>query len=169
MSDWKGYGDRYTAGPSSAFGAGFKAILVLMVAATLLGILGKGCGWFSEAAQVAREEFGPRELLRKYEWFKDAAAQLDKKRADMKVYDARLGALAEAYKGKSRGEWPRDDREQSSIWMSEAAGIRASYNTLAADYNAQMAKFNWRFCEAGRLPEGASEPLPREFKPYEEK
>ena len=33
-------------------------------------------GWVGEAAQVAREEGGPRELLRKYEWFKDAAAQV---------------------------------------------------------------------------------------------
>jgi hypothetical protein len=33
-------------------------------------------GWFGEAATVAREELGPRALLKKYAWFKDAAASI---------------------------------------------------------------------------------------------
>jgi hypothetical protein len=45
-------------------------------------------------------------------------------------------------------------------------GIKASYRTLAAEYNAAMAKFNYRFANAGDLPEGATEPLPREFATY---
>ena len=52
------------------------------------------------------------------------------------------------------------------IWHSEVAGIKASYNSLAAEYNSQMAKFNWQFCNAGTLPQGATEVLPREHKPY---
>ena len=39
---------------------------------------------------------------------------------------------------------------------------------LAAEYNAQMAKFNWAFTNQGKLPAGATEVLPREFKPYTE-
>ena len=66
-------------------------------------------------------------------------------------------------------QWPREDREQFNLWEQEVAGIKASYNMLAADYNAQMAKFNWAFAERGKLPEGATDPLPREYKPYEEK
>lgn len=123
-------------------------------------------GLFGEAAAVAREEFGPREALRKYEWFKDAAASLDKKLADLTVYESRMSSLASAYDGQPRSAWAREDREQHSIWSSECAGVAASYNGLAAEYNAQMAKFNWRFAEAGRLPQGAATPLPREFKPY---
>jgi hypothetical protein len=147
----------------------FKVFAALFIVGMPLGIVGHVLGWFGEAATVVREEFGPREALRKYEWFKDAAAQLEKKQADMKVYDGRLKSLGDAYPGKSRGEWAREDREQWSIWQSEAAGVRASFNTLAAEYNAQMAKFNWRFAEGGRLPDGSSSPLPREFKSYEEK
>lgn len=123
-------------------------------------------GWFGEAAQVAREEFGPRAALQKYEWFKDASAQLDKKQADIKVYQSRVTAMDEMYKDTSRKEWPREDRSQYNIWLSEVAGVKASYNGLAAEYNAQMKKFNWRFANAGDLPEGATEPLPREYKPY---
>lgn len=143
------------------FGIGLASIMVV-------GSCGYVMGWFAETAQVVQEEFGPREALRKYEWFKDAAAALDKKRADLTIYEARFQSLENAYKGQPRSAWARDDREQWSIWQSEAAGVKASYNTLAADYNAQMAKFNWAFAEAGRLPRGAAEPLPREFKPYME-
>jgi hypothetical protein len=50
---------------------------------------------------------------------------------------------------------------------SEVAGVKASYNSLAAEYNANMVKVHWAFCNAGDLPAGAAEALPREYKPYE--
>jgi hypothetical protein len=56
--------------------------------------------------------------------------------------------------------------ERLSIWQSEVAGVKASYNLLAADYNSAMSKFNYAFCNVGKLPQGAVEPLPREYKPY---
>lgn len=139
---------------------------MLLVCFFLLGSVVYSLGWFTETAQVVRKEFGPREMLRKYEWFKDAAAQLDKKNADIIVYDSRLKALVADYEGMRRNEWARDDREQSSLWSTEVAGIKASFNMLAADYNSQIAKFNWSFANAGQLPKGATEPLPREFKGY---
>ena len=120
----------------------------------------------SRAAAVVEQQLDPAELLRKYEWFKEAAAALDKKQADVKVYDARRLAMAKGYEGVPRQDWPRDDREQYNLWESEVAGIKASYNALAAEYNASMAKVNWRFCNVGQLPRGAETPLPREFKPY---
>ena len=122
----------------------------------------------NEAADVAHEEFGPRELLRKYEWFKDASAKLDKKKADIKVYKNRLKTLADTYEGEKRKDWAKEDREQYNQISAEIAGVQASYNTLAAEYNAQMAKFNWQFANAGKLPEGATDPLPKEYKPYTE-
>ena len=140
-------------------------LLVLFVLCLILLQFIRGC---NEAADVAHEEFGPRELLRKYEWFKDASAQLDKKKADIKVYESRLSTMNETYEGVKRSEWPKEDREQFNLWTSEVAGVRASYNTLAADYNSQMSKFNWAFTNAGQLPQGATETLPREYKSYEE-
>lgn len=120
----------------------------------------------NSVAAVAVQEFSPQVLLEKYEWFKDAAAALDKKRADIGVYQTRVSAMQKTYGDAPRREWARDDREQLSIWQSEVVGIKASYNQLAAEYNAQMAKFNWRFTEVGSLPRGATVPLPREYKPY---
>lgn len=132
----------------------------------IFGIVGMFTGAANNAAQVARKEFYPDALLRKYEWFKDASAQLDKKLADLKVYETREASLKTQYVGLKRSEWAREDREQQSIWSSERAGVAASYNALAAEYNAQMSKFNWRFTNVGDLPPGASMPLPRSYKPY---
>lgn len=149
----------------------FALLVVLMVVGTGLAIVGTALGLFGgavdNAAKVVKQEFYPEALLKKYEWFKDASAALDKKQADMAVYDKRLSDLVAAYKGVSRKDWPRDDREQYSIWSSEAAGIRASYNQLAAEYNSEMSKFNWRFANVGDVPPGGK-PLPREYRPYQE-
>jgi len=144
---------------------GVKIIMLMFAFSIVVGVVGYGLGWFQEAAQVAKEEFGPRAMLQKYEWFKDAAAQLNKKQADIKVYQSRLSSMKSDYEGTKRKDWDRTDKEQFSLWQTEVAGVTASYNGLAAKYNAQMAKFNWRFANAGDLPQGATEPLPREFKP----
>ncbi|HLC98922.1 MAG TPA: hypothetical protein VJC00_02845 [Candidatus Nanoarchaeia archaeon] len=145
---------------------GFKIVLIVLIVFVGLSILGFVLGWFGEAAKVTQEEFGPDAMLQKYEWFKDTAAQLEKKKADITVYEGRMKAMDQTYKDLRRDKWPREDREQYNVWVSEVAGVKASYNSLAADYNAQMAKFNWRFANTGELPKGATEPLPREFKPY---
>jgi two-component SAPR family response regulator len=108
-------------------------------------------------------------VLDKYTWLKDAHAQLEKKQADIKVYGERTKSLEGAYDGKPRSAWAREDREQWSTWQSEVAGVKASYNDLAARYNAKMAEVQWRFTNVGTLPQGATEPLPREYAAYEEK
>ena len=129
-------------------------------------IAGPVCGWIGEAADVTREELGPRALLKKYEWFKDALAQLDKKKADIGVYGTRLKSLETAYEGVPRKDWPRTDLDHWSQWHSEVAGTKSSYNSLAAEYNSQMSKANWRFTNAGSLPKGADVVLPREVRAY---
>ena len=114
------------------------------------------------------DEFKPGELLRKYEWFKDASSQCEQKLATLKTYESRFDNLKGAYGEDSlkRKNWERADIEQWNVWQSEYLGVKASYNDLAAQYNAAMVKFNYRFCNAGDLPQGAEYPLPREFKPY---
>lgn len=142
----------------------FILITVLNIAGCLIGLVG-GAG--DNAAKVVKQEFYPDALLRKYEYFKDVSAALDKKQADIRIYEVKFNLLASEYKGVPRRQWAREDREQWAMWASEVAGIKASYNTLAAEYNAQMSKFNWRFTNVGDLPPGAVTPLPREVKPYE--
>ena len=160
--EYVGVGKRqswWTAGKVLGF------VVVLCVLGVGINIVGSAAGWFNEGVAVVREEFGPREMLRKYEWFKDVASQLDRKRADISLFEARVLVFEEL--GPRTG-WDRTDKEQYAQNIAELTGVRSSYNDLAAEYNAQMVKFNWSFAEAGKLPEGATDPLPREFKPYEE-
>lgn len=117
----------------------------------------------SQAIDVAAEQFGPRELLRKYESFKDMAAQLDKYKADITVYESRLSSA------EKRGGKDRASIEALSLIESELTGIKLAYNSLAAEYNSNMSKFNYRFTNVGDLPSGATEPLPREFRAYLDK
>jgi hypothetical protein len=126
------------------------------------------CGAIDNAASVAKKELYPDALLKKYEWFKNASAELDKKQADVSIYAAKIKSMRTDYQGQKRSTWDRTDKETFSIWEQELAGIRASYNSLSAEYNAQMAKINWAFCNIGKCPPGATNPLPREYKPYEE-
>jgi hypothetical protein len=144
----------------------FAALVGLAAISIVASFLGIFTGGAADAAKVVKQEIYPTALLKKYEWFKDASAALDKKRADIGVYTTRLTALEKAYEGQRRSAWPRDDREQYSIWQSELSGVKASYNSLAADYNAQMSKINWAFANVGQVPPSES-PLPREYKPYE--
>lgn len=122
--------------------------------------------WLTESGQVAREEFNPRVALRKYQWFKDAAAELDRKRADISVSQKSLDALEKSYAGTKRADWAESDRAELAQLTAELNGLRSSYNDLASQYNAAMAKANYAFANVGQLPQGAKEPLPREFKAY---
>ena len=150
-------------------GVGCFAIGCIGVILIALPIVGCAAGWFGEANRVAREQVGPAALLKKYEWFKDQAAALDKSQADIGIYEARVKAIESAYVGKDRKDWPRDERESHRQAQAELVGMKANYNRLASEYNAAMAKENYRFANAGELPEGASKPLPREFRTYQEK
>ena len=135
-----------------------------LVAALSSSACGYACGFVGNADRVLQQEFNPTVMRDRYVWFKDASAALDKKIADISVYRGRLTRLREDYPNVR--EMPRDVREQRAIWESELSGIKASYNSLAAEYNSAHAKINWAFLDVGNLPAGASQPLPREYKPY---
>ena len=139
--------------------------LCILVAYFALRVIGGALGWFDEAITIVQQEVAPAVLQKKYEWFKDSAASLDAKKADISVYESRFKAI-----GGTVGACPqgvdRVSREQCMVWVQEVSGIVASYNSSAAEYNSEMSKWNWRFTNVGQLPQGATEPLPREFKPY---
>lgn len=117
--------------------------------------------WFAgRAIDVAKQQVDPAELLRKYELFKDESAQLDAKLASIKIKKQQIASI------KTMANMDRTNREQLMIWQQELGGMEYSFNQLAADYNAQMAKINYAFCNVGQLPQGATEPLPRAYKPY---
>jgi hypothetical protein len=148
----------------------FGALMLVGILSVIFAVTCRTCNtavkMVDNAQKTVYEQFKPEELLRKYEWFKDASSQLDQKLATLKVYENKFNDLKQQYNNVPRNKWGSDDREQYNIWQSEQAGISASYNDLAAQYNSAMSKFNYRFCNKGDLPQGATEPLPREYKPY---
>ena len=150
----------------SMFWPVLRVVGLFMVFLFAVGVFGNVLGWFGEAQQVVSEEFGPRAMLQKYEWFKDAKAQLEQKIATVDTLQVRITGLEGDYAGVSRRLWPRDDRQLHGQMTAEVAGVKASFNILAAEYNAEMAKINWAFANVGQLPRGAADPLPREFAPY---
>lgn len=163
---WQSWQDAYDKGPEAVAmkGCGFIVFIVIPILVVLGGI-GYVGGWFSEAGRVAKQELGPAAILRKYEWFKDAAAALDAKAASIQVYRKRFDNLKSAYAGAARSAWSREDREQSNLWEQELAGIKSSYNRLAAEFNAAHAKIHWAFADLGNVPQGGKV-LPREFREY---
>lgn len=145
---------------------GMKIIFIVMALGCFGAALSYSLGWFSDAAQVTKKEFSPSALLTKYEWFKDVSAQLDAKRMNIENAQARIKSMEDGYAGTPRNQWVRADVEQYNLWQNEVSGLKANYNNLAAQYNAAMAKFNYRFTNVGDLPQGATEVLPREVRPY---
>ena len=142
---------------------GFFVGLGICICVLMLGV---GCwvldtaSWFvGRSVDVAKQQLDPAELLRKYELFKDESASLD----------AKLASIHSKQKAIDRVRampMDRTNREQLMVWEQEFEGMKYSYNQLASDYNAQMAKINYRFCNVGELPQGATTALPREYKPY---
>jgi len=141
-------------------------VLLGILSFPLLWVGAHACGWVGEAATVAREEFGPRALLQKYEEFKNLHASLSSKKASIDVLDAGIAQFQKDYDGVPKKDWPRDERQQFSQDRKAVEGLKLVFNIGAAQYNAAMTKFNYAFCNAGTLPQGASEPLPREYVTY---
>jgi hypothetical protein len=144
--------------------AGIATLVIIAIIVVM--VFGFVFSWCGNAADTAFKEFSPSALLAKYMWFKEVSAQLDKKIADIQVFQGRVDAMTKSYGDTPRNQWMRTDAEQMNIWMSEVAGVKASFNELAAQYNAKMAEINWRFTNVGDLPQGQTQVLPREYKPY---
>ena len=88
----------------------------------------------NDTAQVAQKEFSTSALLKKYEYFKDLSSAIDKKRADISVYQEELSSMKVEDK---------DDKFYYQQRKSELIGIVSIYNGLVSDYNSQMSKFNY--------------------------
>lgn len=140
--------------------------LLLLAIVMLCSVALTSCRYATDASDTLYKETKVSTLLKKYEYFKDVAAALDAKIASIGILEGKVAQMKKDYAGKPRSEWAREDREQNNLNQEELAGLKMSYNTLCGDYNAQMSKMNWAFCNVGTLPEGATKPLPRDFKPY---
>lgn len=134
-----------------------KGFAIFIIAFIIFLIVGFSCGMCSDAAKTVYQEYKPSTLLKKYEYFKDLSAAIDKKRADIEMYHSEINS----YKIVDK-----EDKIYIQQRKAELIGIIAMHNQLCSEYNSAMSKFNYRFTNRGDLPESNLEPLPREIKPY---
>lgn len=125
-----------------------------IILAALIAILVTGC-W--DGVKTAHKEFKPSALLKKYEHFKDLSSAIDKKRADIEMYQSEISTMTVSDK---------EDKYYLQQRKSELIGIISQHNNLCSEYNALMVKFNYNFTNRGDMPATNLEPLPREYKPY---
>jgi hypothetical protein len=107
-----------------------------------------------DATNVVEKEYSPSALLKKYEYFKDLSSAIDEKRATIDVYESQLSGVKD------------HESFQYQQTQAEMMGLISMHNSLCAEYNSAMSKFNYAFCNKGDLPASNLEPLPREIKPY---
>ena len=87
--------------------SGFRGTLFVVVAGIAsISTIGYVLSGIGETAQVAKEEFGARASLKKYEWFKDAAASIAKQKVNVVEYQARIESFESDYEGVKKSEWP---------------------------------------------------------------
>lgn len=128
--------------------------LLLIITSILLLV---SCRYVEDAQDTTFNEFKASALLKKYEYFKDLSAGIDKKRAEIDLYTNEL---------KSMKVEDKEDKFYYQQRKSELLGLISIHNELCAQYNSAMSKFNYRFTNTGDLPDGGVDPLPREIKPY---
>ena len=109
-------------------------------------------GWFSEAVTVAKQEFGATAALKKYEWFKTVSSTLDEKKNTIQVYESNIDQMKIDYADTPRPKWEDVDKLQYNQWVTEVSGLKANYNDIVKDYNAQSSKFNWSAFNTTELP-----------------
>jgi hypothetical protein len=151
-----------------------KRLLTTASIALLLGVSAfsmQGCNYAHETGSVIRREVAPAVLQKRYNDFKDILASLDSIKADIEAYQSKLKSIKEEQVNASGdaiplSQWPQDIRFDYSQTKNELLGKIQAYNLLAARYNADMAKAQYAFTNVGQLPQGASEPLPREVRAY---
>jgi len=111
-----------------------KWLGVIIVISAILFVV----GIFGETAQVAKDEFGAKASLKKYEWFINTSNEIDKLSSDIKIYENKQLMCSNRIKDRIASE-------QCMLWLQEVAGIKSAYNDVVSEYNSASSKFNWEF------------------------
>lgn len=134
----------------SEFGFFFKLGAAILILVSLLVALSWALGWIGDAGVVAKDEFGPKAALTKYEWFVDQAAFIQKADADIELYTQRVSEVESRYVstyGADKSKWLPSTQALYShdiqTVQADLTAIKSNRNSLVRDYNAQSSKFNW--------------------------
>jgi len=126
-------------------GKTLKYILLLGLGLVLIGI---PMGWFGQAAEVAKDEFGPKAALEKYEWFIDQAKNIEKMSQDVVLFEERASQVETKFSSYGKKtEWTLDVRmlynEEIKQAQNDVLAVKSQRNGLVREYNAASSKFNW--------------------------
>lgn len=132
-------------------------VLSLLAIVLTITTCNTSCNMTNDAAKTIEDQYKASALLKKYEYFKDLSGGIDKKDADIQMYQNEISTMKVVDK---------EDKFYVQQRKSELMGIISVRNQMCADYNIAMSKFNYSFCNKGTLPQTNLEPLPREYKPY---
>lgn len=119
-----------------------------------------------QATDVVIDEYGPEAINRKYQWLREARESLDQKQANIEVRSTVLRELEEGYGDIPRSQWDRTDKAEYSLARSELTGAQQSYNSLAAQYNAEIKKVTTGIAQAGIEPPVGFDGLPTRYAVY---
>lgn len=139
--------------------------ITLVCLTTASSIIGTCSRVVSDTASTVYNEVKPQSLLNKYTEFKNIHARLSAMQSTIETLETTRKSTIETY-GSDASKYPRDVRQDLASAAQEIAGTKAAFNRLASEYNANLAKINYRFCNVGDLPAGAVDPLPREYITY---
>lgn len=154
-SSASGWEKRLEADPEGSFKSiAWKLVFFAIAVVVVVSVIGYGLGWFSEAARVAQEEFGPRAALQKYEWFINQAASIEKMDKDVVMFDGRVKSVDAQYKtyGDDRAKWPphiaiQFNRERQQA-REDLIAVASQRNNLVREYNSASEKFNWKLFQS---------------------
>lgn len=143
-----------------------KIITWIVGLSIVLGSVGYVLGWFSDTAQVAKDEFGPKAAMQKYEWFIDQANRIQKMDQDIINLRSKKESVSTQFEtdyGKKK-DWDvitkATYQKEINLATEQLNTTIAQRNGLAADYNAASEKFNWRgFKTDARKPVETFTPL----------
>ncbi len=117
-------------------------IVFLVIVAAIVFVIGVYVlDWFGEATDVAKEEFGPRAALKKYEWFKNKSNSLSAAEKTIRITDGALTDFKES--AGPRDKWTFEDKDEYSRLSTDLRGQKAHFEQLKAEYRAACEKVNW--------------------------
>ncbi len=122
------------------------------------GIVG---GFVGGAMDVVQQEFNPQEIQRKYLWFKQSHAALDAKDQNIK----NILAMIDEVSAVPRDQRTEDDTFELRQNRTVLMGMKANFNKMASEYNANVSTWNWGYFDKGEYP--GYKRFQSKFKPYQ--
>lgn len=162
---WESYETAAEKGPGALI---LKVLILILGLSILVGSVGYGLGWFSDAAQVAKEEFGPKAMRDKYTWFIQQAESIKKMDQDITNFEARLKSIEDKYAKYGKPENWRPDistmyNHESQVAKDDVNAVISQRNNLVKEYRAQSKNFLWKNFEkeTNRPPQDFAEISPK--------